>query len=1105
MPEPRTLLLVDPSGRKRLSDEERGLLPPGEWTIVTPSPDGAATWGTIHAMLLRTGSSMEERQLVRTIVSRLQEGTCLVVNTEADESALTSLLSFAESVGARMTHRRGPDGRDCIRFDMPARQPIHRSGASLGPTGLVLTEAQQDLLSLVFDEAWYLGQHPFVASLIAQGAHARALDYFLSKGAHDGDMPGPLFDPVITNERNERVTFLHYLTRAATPRPCALFDELHYLKTYPDTARAVSEGRFVSGYHHFLKSGYAEGRRPHPIVLPYGLRRQFGFTTREVPRDDWLDILSGVSQPGVLFDAAWYEAMHHAQLVGHGLSPVQHFVRRDLCGRSAPLADFDEEYYRQHNDDMGVVDDIPVHYLYHGIGEERAPNDFFDPHYYLDTNSTVRREIEELGLLGSFEHFLLIGAGQGLRPHVPLADSKVAERDGKALFERRAERIASEVRLGRRIRLPRAERVRISVVIPVVDNFAFTLQLLKQLAWSAPKDTEVILVDAASHDDTRQIETWVENLKVIRLNERASFAANCNRGALEAAGETLVFMNNDISPEPDALANALARLESDRHIGCVGGLILRTHGLVQEAGNVIWSSGATNGIARDAQACDHNLANARDVDMCSACFIAVRRDAFEAIGGFDEAFKPGYCEDADLALRFWQAGHRVVYDPSVVITHFEYGSYSKGRPPGTSAALIVANQKILRRKHASALRNQPAPGSMSTLLAGDRRYRSDDNILLIEDRPPERHLGSGYVRTADVIDGLRAQGHNVVVWARTRGQGQRPPYLDLAGVDLFHADEFPGGLGQFLGENAAVFHTIWVCRTHNFSHYYAELSHWKALHPEAHLIADTEALSAVREIEQMKVLGADTTSARMKLEREVSTLALADRILAVSSGEHTLIRQRLPESDCRRLAHMADWPGPQSASRAGTQFGARKDFGFLGAVHSLESPNLDSILWLCNEAFPRIRERIPGAVLHVAGYFDERIPRTLLRIPEGVRFCGAIEDLDAFFSGIRVFLAPTRFAAGLPQKIATAAAHGVPCVVSPLLHHQIGWGQDTGYVAPIELTPDRFAEAASDLYLDEQKWARVRNAGLELVERDFGKAAFEATLRQATAWPEIRR
>lgn len=1096
----KQLLVIDPTGDRNLSDEERALLPSGQWQLVIASANNPEAIAQSKAVLVRAGSGADLCKVIKLVKGKLTLGSCLIIAARPDQEGLARVEELARDLGLGMVQRTTQSGQTLLRFDSISIRTSQQS-KTINHTPQLLKPVQQDFLDLVFDEAWYLSRHPMVANLIKQGDYASAEAYFVSQGANANHSPGPLIDVPLLDIQGVPLTFLQYLDNSATISPCSLFDESYYLKRYPDIATSIRLGKFLSGYHHFLKSGYSENRRPHPLVLPFGTRTKYGMTAGDSPLQDWLAVLEGRTEPGVLFDPAWYCALHQSELIRYRLLPHRHFAQRSLCGKAAPLPDFDVEYYRNAYTDLEDVDDFPLHYLYHGIQEERRPNDYFDPQYYLGTHPEVAREIAEFGLLGSFEHFRLIGAKRGLRAHPPLVQIMVPEREGKAIFERQAELIAADVRMGHKIRLPQVIQPKVSIIIPVVDNFAFTLQLLKQLAHIIKADTEVIIVDAASKDETRKLEAFVDNVCVIHLDKRASFSANCNHGALLAKGETLVFMNNDITLEPDALENAISRLHSAPDIACVGGRVLRSHGLVQEAGNVIWSNGSTNGVGRDSQANAHNLLTVRDVDMCSACFIAVKRNIFAKIGCYDEAFDPGYCEDADLALRFWEAGYRVVYDPAVVVYHYEYGSYSKGRPPRISDALILAHQQILRRKHPDILRQQPATGSLSVLFAADRRYRQGNAILLIEDRPPEKHLGSGYVRSVDIIQGLRAMGYNVVVWTRERGHGQKACYPDLAGVDVMHADEYANSLSQFLQANRMLFQTLWVCRTHNFSFYYPDLIAWKAAYPDGQLIADTEALAATREIEQMKVFDLDPAPAQEKLTQEIAALELADRILTVNQAEQALIKQQLPAKDCRLLAHQPDWPRQSPVRKPRKAFEGRKFFGFLGAVHSLESPNLDSIIWLCNECFPRIRQHLPEATLRIAGYWDERVSRNLVQLTDGIEWLGVVDDLDSFFNQIRVFLAPTRFAAGLPQKIASAVAHGVPCVVSPLLHRQIGWDEQVGYLVPAALTPDDYAECAVQLYNNTKLWAQVREAGLLAVERDFGARAFARMLETAVASP----
>ncbi|MGZ8991809.1 MAG: glycosyltransferase [Telluria sp.] len=957
-----------------------------------------------------------------------------------------------------------------------------------------------NFLDQVFDEAWYAGAYPSAANRVASGHYTSLLQYFLTVGVQEGHSPGPLYDSSFLRMNAEITSFESFMRDPRRVAPCPLFDENFYCSSFADVATAIVEYHALSGFDHFLRYGFDESRRPSPLVLPLHTRKALGWLTGANAKDDLLCILDGRIQGGVLFDSAWYAAQHHTSITQHGVTPLQHFLNRAISINSAPIPDFDEAYYvRQHGDVQQHIangGDAALHFILHGVSEERAPNEFFDPTYYQQNNSIVRQEIGNYQLRGSFEHFLLLGAKRGLRARLPLFKGFVPEIEGKAIFERQAEMCATAVLAGKKINLPRPKDPTCSIIIPAVNNFAFTLRLLGRLAYSVCERTEVILVDSASTDETRRIEHYVGNLKVVRLEDRSSFSKTCNSGAAEAVGETLLFMNNDIDIESDAIDLALQTLDSDLTIGCVGGRIVRTHGLLQEAGCVIWSNGSTQGLGRDAVPTEHNYMVLRDVDMVSACFIGIRRTVFDLVAGFNEIFDPGYHEDTDLNIRIWKAGYRVVCNPMIVIHHFEYGSYSKGRPPSASSALIIAHREKVTQLHGDYLRTQLPPGGAHPLLAGDRRYRNGKNILLIEDRPPERRFGSGYVRTTDVITGLQAAGFNVVVWARERGYDQGNFYPDLANVAVFHADEFEGSLANFLDQNGKIFTHLWVCRTHNMRMYYADLIRYRDQGGGAKIYADTEALTSAREIAQRKVFGAATNEAVRALKNEVRLLGIADRILTVSEAERKLVLNGLPTADCRILSHMPDFPASRTPTNR-REWSARKIYGFLGAVHSNDSPNFDSIVWLCNFAFPHIRQRDPSARLVIAGYWDSRVARDAIDNCEGIEFIGPIDDLDAFFSEVRVFLAPTRFAAGLPQKIATAAMHGVPSVVSPLLDEQLGWGTGNGYLTPDKLAPETYAQLATTLFQDYKVWASVRNAGITTVTREHGREAFARMIQDS--------
>jgi len=95
-----------------------------------------------------------------------------------------------------------------------------------------------------------------------------------------------------------------------------------------------------------------------------------------------------------------------------------------------------------------------------------------------------------------------------------------------------------------------------------------------------------------------------------------------------------------------------------------------------------------------------------DVDWLSGACMAIRREVFDQLAGFDEQFFM-YWEDADLCKRAREAGWRVVYDPRVSVRHL--GSRSSNKRP--IASTIAFHRSVLRYylKHGGPARVVGAP------------------------------------------------------------------------------------------------------------------------------------------------------------------------------------------------------------------------------------------------------------------------------------------------------------------------------------------------------------------------------------------------------------
>jgi GT2 family glycosyltransferase len=201
----------------------------------------------------------------------------------------------------------------------------------------------------------------------------------------------------------------------------------------------------------------------------------------------------------------------------------------------------------------------------------------------------------------------------------------------------------------------------LSVVVPVHDAAASLPPLLASLEASAfPRASwELVVVDDASSDESAALAAAHCDV-LIRLTgtpRGPSYARN--RGAEVARGAYLLFLDADVVVEPETLERTVARLEADPGLAAVTGV----YGHVTPA-RTLASSYRT--------AFDHfqQVRSAGEVDSFFGACGAVRRSAFLDAGMYDEwRFARPQIEDVELGHRLREAGHRIVLDPGISVTH----------------------------------------------------------------------------------------------------------------------------------------------------------------------------------------------------------------------------------------------------------------------------------------------------------------------------------------------------------------------------------------------------------------------------------------------------
>lgn len=228
---------------------------------------------------------------------------------------------------------------------------------------------------------------------------------------------------------------------------------------------------------------------------------------------------------------------------------------------------------------------------------------------------------------------------------------------------------------------------RASVVVPVYGRAGLTRRCMEMVLADLPDHCEVVVVDDASADDTaRTLESFGGAIRVLRLGENGGFSVACNAGAEVAAGEHLVFLNNDTEPRAGWLAALLRHAEEHPEAEVVGTRLLYPTGAVQHAGIAFGQDGYPHNLYAGFPG-DHPAVNRpRRLQAVTAACMLVRRGGFERAGGFDSGFLNSM-EDVDLCLRIGEAGGEVHYCPEATLVHLESATRGHEQKFETSVSL----------------------------------------------------------------------------------------------------------------------------------------------------------------------------------------------------------------------------------------------------------------------------------------------------------------------------------------------------------------------------------------------------------------------------------
>ncbi len=633
------------------------------------------------------------------------------------------------------------------------------------------------------------------------------------------------------------------------------------------------------------------------------------------------------------------------------------------------------------------------------------------------------------------------------------------------------------------LRLPCPERPRASIVVPAYDQIAHTLACLRALAESGEHTAfEVIVVDDRSNDTTPAVLPDIEGLRYHRNDRNLGFIGASNAGALLARGEFLVFLNNDTQVRPGWLDALIGTFERHPRAGLVGAKLIYPDGRLQEAGGTVFSDGSGWNYGRFDDPTDPRYNHLREVDYCSGAAIAIRRELFTELGGFDPRYAPAYYEDTDLAMKVRARGLKVLYQPRSEVVHHEGISHGSDHGDTIKNNQMTRNRELFEDRWREALcRDHPPPG---TPIERACHWRGARHVLVIDACTPTPDRDSGSLRMVNLLRLLREEGCSVSFFADNRGfDGDYSRALQDIGVEVWW-HPFIGNPAAWLSKHGDRFDLTILSRHYIASAYLPLLRQFA---PGARVVFDTVDLHYLREQREAE-LNADVRLARraaLTRRQELAAIADSDLTLVVSPAEQALLARELPDARIAVLSNVHE------IARERPGFEHRHGLVFVGGFR--HPPNVDAALWFADAVFPLIHARDPSIVVHVIGADAPEAIRALGERP-GIRFHGHVPDLDPHMRDRRIALAPLRYGAGVKGKINLSMAHGQPVVATSCAVE--GMHLRDGEDVLVADAPEAFAEAVLRLHDDADLWHRLSENGVENVRRHFSFEAARQVLRR---------
>jgi len=256
----------------------------------------------------------------------------------------------------------------------------------------------------------------------------------------------------------------------------------------------------------------------------------------------------------------------------------------------------------------------------------------------------------------------------------------------------------------------------VSVLIPMRDKVHLAQDCVETLRGITRYDNfETVIINNDSQEEASK--AWLREFaaqprcKVVDVPGKFSYSRINNEAVKQTTSEILLFMNNDIEILHEGWMSEMVSQVVQRNVAAVGARLWYPNKTLQHAGVIVGLGGIAghhfgNSPRGGMEYFARNVL-AQNLSAVTAACMAVRRECFTEVGGFDEVNLPIQYNDVDLCLKLREAGYDIVWTPYADLLHHE--SMSRGYNVTPEQLEVFEREKAyFKKRWAKWIEHDPA-------------------------------------------------------------------------------------------------------------------------------------------------------------------------------------------------------------------------------------------------------------------------------------------------------------------------------------------------------------------------------------------------------------